>query len=238
MKTLLVIPCYYESKRLPGFLPRLCELLSESDLAVEVLLVDDGSSKQEQEELSSLHQDLKEKYSFLRSPLLLEANVGKGGAVRAGWDSGKDVETLAFVDADGAAPAEETVRFLNQIQQNSDSKRMLIATREPGAGRRLERKFSRKVVAWLFNRLIRLRYDIQVPDTQCGLKAVPTAFFNANRDRLVQAGYAFDLELILAAMKHGLSIETLPIDWKEIPGSSTNAKHALAFVKQILFRKI
>jgi len=238
MKTLLVIPCYYESERLPKFLPGLCEQLAESELPVEVLLVDDGSSKQEQKALSHFNQKLQEKYPFLRSPLLLENNLGKGGAVRAGWDLGEGLDTLAFVDADGAAPAEETVRFLDHVQQRSDSSQMYIATRESGAGRKLERKLSRKIVAWVFNRLIRLCYNIQVSDTQCGLKAVPASFFEANRDSLVQAGYAFDLELLLAAEQHGLSIETLPIDWKEIPGSSTNAKHALAFVKQILFREI
>ena len=238
MKTLLVIPCYYEGKRLPKFLPRLCELVDASDLSIEIQLVDDGSSKDEQSALSALNQEMRSRYSFLRSPLLLKKNLGKGGAVRAGWGLEEGAEILAFVDADGAASAEETIRFIKFIHQTNDPSQLYIATRDSKAGRDLNRKWSRKIVAKIFNILIRFRYAIQVSDTQCGLKAIPKEFFQAVGQELIQDGYAFDLELLLAAKRNGLTVVTTPIDWTEIPGSSTNLKHAIAFMKQILLRSI
>ena len=90
MNALLVIPCYYESKRLPRFLLKLCELVELSNLSIAIQLVDDGSSQDEQKALSNLSQKLNPQYSFLREPLLLEKNLGKGGAVRAGWRKGGD----------------------------------------------------------------------------------------------------------------------------------------------------
>lgn len=239
MKTLLVVPCYYESGRLPKFLPRLCEGVEHSGLPIEIQLVDDGSSEEEQSFLSALGQKMRSRYPFVNEPLLIGKNSGKGGAVRAGWNlGGEDADTLAFVDADGAASAEETVRFIGLINQSKELNRVFIATRDSKAGRNLRRKWSRKLVARIFNFLIRQRYDIQVSDTQCGLKAVPKEFFQAVKRELVQEGYAFDLELLLAAKRSGLEIETIPIDWTEIPGSTTNLKHALRFMKQILFREI
>ncbi len=238
MKTLLVIPCYYESKRLPRFLLKLCELVEGSDLSIEIQLVDDGSSQNEQKALTDLSNQLKPQYSFLNEPLLLAENLGKGGAVRAGWRKGTDTKTLAFVDADGAASAGETIRFLGIIEESAEQNQVFIASRDSKAGRDLQRKWSRKVVAMIFNRLIRIRYDIQVSDTQCGLKAIPKEFFLSTKEDLVQDGYAFDLELLLTAKRHGLEVTSIPIDWTEIPGSSTNLKHALTFIKQILFRTI
>jgi hypothetical protein len=238
MKALLVIPCYYESKRLPRFLLKLCELVESSDLSIEIQLVDDGSSQKEQKALFDLSQKLKPQYSFLMEPLLLAENLGKGGAVRAGWRKGADASTLAFVDADGAASAEETIRFLGIIEASEAQNRVFIATRDSKAGRDLKRKWSRKIVAKVFNRLIRIRYDIQVSDTQCGLKAIPGEFFRSTKDKMVQDGYAFDLEILLTAKRHGLELASIPIDWTEIPGSSTNLRHAWTFMKQILFRKI
>lgn len=238
MKTLLAIPCYYESKRLPKFLPRLCKLVADSSLSIEIQLVDDGSSEEEQSSLSAFGQEMRSRYPFLREPLLLEKNRGKGGAVRSGWDLGGNADLLAFVDADGAASAEETIRFIGLINQTRERSHIFIATRDPKAGRDLKRKWSRKIVAKIFNQLIRLRYGIAVSDTQCGLKAIPAVFFQATKADMVQDGYAFDLELLLVAMRNGLKAEAIPINWTEIPGSSTNFKHAIAFMKQILFHEI
>ncbi len=183
MKALLVITCFYESKRLPRFLIKLCELVESSDLSIEIQLVDDGSSQKEQKALFDLSQKLKPQYSFLREPLLLAENLGKGGAVRAGWRKRADASTLAFVDADGAASAEETIRFLGIIEASEAQNRVFIATRDSKAGRDLKRKWSRKIVAKVFNRLIRIRYDIQVSDTQCGLKAIPESSSDQRKTR-------------------------------------------------------
>ena len=238
MNALLVIPCYYESKRLPRFLLKLCELVECSNFSIAIQLVDDGSSQDEQKALSDLSQKLNPQYPFLREPLLLEKNLGKGGAVRTAWRKGGNANILAFVDADGAASAEETIRFLGIIEESATQNGVFIASRDSGAGRDLQRKFSRKIVAKIFNQLIRIRYNIHLSDTQCGLKAIPKEFFQSAKGNMVQDGYAFDLEILLTAKRHGLEVASIPIDWTEVPGSSTNLWHAWTFMKQILFRKI
>ncbi len=230
----LVLPCYCESQRLPGFLPSLCEEIAASDLSVRVQVVDDGSPVEESSAVKSLVESLKVDFSFLETPLLLKENQGKGGAIRSGWDLGGESDELAFVDADGAVPAPEVVRFLERVSAQADSKRIHLAVRSLQDGRELKRTISRKIVAKLFNWLIHFRYNIQLSDTQCGLKTVPGSFYRSTKDGLIQNGYAFDLELILAADRSGLSIETIPVDWKEVPGGSTNLKDGLTFLKQLI----
>ncbi len=230
MKTLLVIPCYCERKRLPAFLPGLCEAIGESNEAIDVLLVDDGSPEPEQAALVEIAREHQAEYEFVKPPLILAQNQGKGGAVRSGWDTGADYNQLAFVDADGAVSASETIRVL----KGSHSDAMTIAIRDSTASRALDRDWSRQFVSRVFNWVIRFRYDIQVVDTQCGLKIIPGEFYRSARSEFKQCGYAFDLELLLVAKRSNVHIRTIPIDWKEIPGSTTNWKSALRFLKQIL----
>ena len=125
MSTLLVIPCFNESLRLPRFLPELCELLKSSNAEAEVQLVDDGSTSEEQRALKDFARLLMPAYPFVREPILLDRNLGKGGAIRAGWDGSTEFDFLAFADADGAAPASETVRFLNDWTRWRTSPRYL-----------------------------------------------------------------------------------------------------------------
>ena len=238
MSTLLVIPCFNESLRLPCFLPELCQLLKASNAEAEVQLVDDGSTSEEQRALKDFVRSLMSAYPFVREPILLDRNVGKGGAIRAGWDASNDFDFLAFVDADGAAPASETMRFLERLDALENKSSLLIAIREPGAGREIQRVLSRKIVAKAFNTLLKIFYGIRIRDTQCGLKAVPAAFFSKIRNQLRQNGYGFDLELIANAKTEELAVETMPIDWKEIPGSKARIGPAIAFALQIVFRRI
>ena len=208
MSTLLVIPCFNESLRLPCFLPKLCELLKASKAEAEVQLVDDGSTSEEQRALKDFVRSLMPAYPFVREPILLDRNLGKGGAIRAGWDASNDFDFLAFVDADGAAPASETMRFLKRLDAMENKSSLLIAMREQGAGREIQRVLPRKIVAKAFNTLLKIFYGIRIRDTQCGLKAVPAAFFSKLRNQLRQNGYGFDLELITNANKEGLAVET------------------------------
>ena len=238
MSTLLVIPCFNESLRLPCFLPKLCELLKASKAEAVVQLVDDGSTSEEQRALKDFVRSLMPAYPFVREPILLDRNLGKGGAIRAGWDASNDFDFLAFVDADGAAPASETMRFLERLDALENKSSLLIAMREPGAGREIQRVLSRKIVAKAINTLLKIFYGIRIRDTQCGLKAIPAAFFSKLRNQLRQNGYGFDLELIANANKEGLAVETMAIDWKEIAGSKTRIGPAIAFALQIVFRRI
>lgn len=228
--THLVVPCYRESKRLPIFLPELCQAIGDSGLRVNIQVVDDGSPGDEPEILEKFVTELRNTFPFLNQPLLLENNQGKGGAIRAGWDYGEGIDQLAFVDADGAVSATEVVRVLKA----ADSETVYLAVRSSDDSRNAERVLSRKIVARVFNWLIRARYDIHVSDTQCGFKVIPNSFYRSAREKLVQCGYAFDLELILSAKKNGCQIKTAPVEWKEIPGGTTNLKDGLTFLKQLI----
>ncbi len=230
MSVHLVIPCFRESGRLPGFLPGLCAAMDALG-GVRVLVVDDGSGTPEWEATCALVETLRPAHPCLDPLLALPDNLGKGGAVYAGWRaSSKSADWLAFVDADGSCSASETSRLLRLAQSQPGSlaaidpnlsgepPAALIASRVKMLGRKVDRQLKRHLIGRVYATLVSQLLGIPVYDSQCGLKVIPHAAFTAVAPGLKVRGFAFDVDLILALLNHGSPVLEVPIDWHEVPG--------------------
>lgn len=226
MTTLLTIPCFRESRRLPVFLAELCAALRGEE--TEILVVDDGSGAEEAAALQTAVESLRAAHPHLRPLLELPENLGKGGAVYAGWQSAEPTtQWLAFVDADGSCSAKETLRLLRLARgqpaslsgyEASTKPPALIASRVKMLGRRVDRQWRRHLIGRVYATLVSELLDIPVYDSQCGLKVVPREAYEAVRPHLSVPGFAFDVDLIRALLRHGTPVLEIPIDWFEVPG--------------------
>lgn len=213
----LVVPCYRESTRIGGFLPALCQEMTKLT-GVRVLVVEDGSDSQEAERMRRIVDGLRTEFSCLLPLKTLPENLGKGGAVYAGWHEHGGAEWLAFVDADGSCTASEVARLLSLRQQGT----ALFASRIKILGRRVERLLKRHLLGRVYATLVSELLAVPVYDSQCGLKLVPRAAFERIADRLQVKGFAFDVELMVALLKAGCAIDEVPIDWHEVPGGKVD----------------
>ncbi|HUG11958.1 MAG TPA: FAD:protein FMN transferase [Opitutaceae bacterium] len=207
----LVLPCWRESKRLPRFLPGLCESIATSGLRVEVIVSDDGSPPTERAATSKFVETLRPRFKFLRALAGDTVHRGKGAAIRAGWSAAtQGAAVLAFVDADGAVPADDVVSFLREALAQPN--RMLAATRV--AGSEVTRTLHRRIASRAFAAWARLWTGTPVSDPQCGLKAIPAAMFARHEWR--EEGFAFDLELLTAARRDAIAVAEFPVRWREV----------------------
>ena len=234
--TLLVIPAYRESQRLPKSFPELCAAIGamEGD-EVAVLVVDDGSGAEEARFVSELVAGMQEDYPFLLDPLLLDKNRGKGGAVYAGWDSVKadpQYETLGFVDSDGAVPAGEVVRLLAQLR-GFDREKALYAARLHDGEHAVKRTLLRKWLGLLFRWLTRVSFRLPIHDSQCGCKLVPAQPYHAIRDQLTELRYCFDIDLTIHLLNTNVEIDEIPISWTEAAGTKLNLSQALKMLRSL-----
>ena len=213
----LVVPCYRESARIGGFLPVLCQEMTELT-GVRVLVVEDGSDPQEAERMRQIVDSLRTEFPCLLPLMTLPENLGKGGAVYAGWHKHGGAEWLAFVDADGSCTASEVARLLSLRQQGT----ALFASRIKILGRRVERLLKRHLLGRVYATLVSELLAVPVYDSQCGLKLVPRAAYERIADRLQVKGFAFDVELMVALLKAGCAIDEVPIDWHEVPGGKVD----------------
>jgi glycosyltransferase involved in cell wall biosynthesis len=213
----LVVPCYRESARIGAFLPELCFEMTKLG-AVRVLVVEDGSDAKEAARMHRIVEDLRAQFPCLLPLMSLTENLGKGGAVYAGWREHGGAEWLAFVDADGACPAVEVARLLDMREPGT----ALFASRIKMLGRRVDRLLKRHLLGRVYATLVSELLAVPVYDSQCGLKLVPRTAFERIAERLEVRGFAFDVELMVALLDTGCAIQEVPIDWHEVPGGKVS----------------
>jgi glycosyltransferase involved in cell wall biosynthesis len=214
-----VIPAFHESERIGPFLDDLARELA-GFTAVTVQVVDDGSDPAEGQKLAQLVDGKRSSMPGLNPVHRLPRNLGKGAAVRAGWDLAADESWLAFADADGATPAREIARLIKIIGNQSDTEQptAVFASRILMLGRQVDRQVRRHLVGRVFATLVSNLLDIRAYDTQCGCKFVPATAYRDVRGGLQCKGFSFDVELLVALLDSGWNVREEPVDWNEIPG--------------------
>lgn len=237
----VVIPAFEESRRLPPFLAELADAIVAGDIArdVAVEVIDDGSRPDERDAMAHAVDNVRRSHDFVRPIVSLPRNVGKGGAVYAGWDrAGETAIWGAFIDADGAVIADEAVRVLKLaldgwVGAPEPDRRAVFAARypmHPG----VERTLLRGALGWTFSMLVRGMFGFPVRDTQCGCKAAPLQAYRTFRGDLVEMRFCFDVELTRRLIGAGVEIRGEPIRWHESPGSKLRLRSAASMLVSLI----
>jgi glycosyltransferase involved in cell wall biosynthesis len=192
MKTILVIPCFNEEKRL-DFIP-FERAIAEG---VSFCFVNDGSTDKTD---AVLHQ-FSDKHPRQAYVVSLEHNQGKAAAVREGMLYCSGLEGYAYIgywDADLAAPLTELPRLQKVFQEKPDM-RIVMASRVRLLGYNIQRKMLRHYIGRVFATAASILLGISVYDTQCGAKLfrqdIVLDIFKAK----LRTAWIFDVEVLLRA---------------------------------------
>jgi dolichyl-phosphate beta-glucosyltransferase len=221
---LLVIPAFCEVHRLPTYLKELVIALSTAEFETEILIVDDGSSPDQQRRL--LQALTLGEFGACRviEPIFLPQNRGKGHAIIHGWRSGGQARFYGFVDADGAIPAYEVLRLLKMaVGTASPNPPCLWASRKPKPGRTVNRNPWRHLLGRVFANVVNVLLQTPVYDNQCGCKIIPRLCYRKIASLLQEARFCFDIELLLAVRHAGSPVVEVPIDWRDVAGGHVHA---------------
>lgn len=213
----LVIPCYQESGRIGPFLTELCAVTQAlGDVTLRV--VEDGSDAAEVARMRAILAPVCQQHAHLLDPLFLPDNLGKGGAVYAGWNLETSADWLGFVDADGSCSAQEVAHLVHLAREQSVPRTALFASRMGQFGKQVHRQWQRRLIGHVFGSLVATLLHIRIHDSQCGLKLVPRAAYERIAPQLHIKGFAFDVELLAALHDSGCPFQEVPISWFETPG--------------------
>ena len=196
MKSIIIIPCYNEGKRLPVNI--FSKFLSEQNL-VQFVFVDDGSTDNTFQILKSLNSRFPKQTEILK----LSKNSGKSEAVRLGMllALSKKPDLVGFWDADLSAPLSEIYRFVS-IFSNFHKIRWVFGSRVKMLGREIKRNELRHYLGRVFATLVSLVLDLPVYDSQCGAK-----MFRADEEleniisEKFKSKWIFDVELVARLIK-------------------------------------
>ena len=231
----LVIPCFNEERRL--IQSEITQCVATLDCVV--LLVDDGSTDGTLKILNNLSLQSPENIQVLSLP----RNVGKGEAVRSGFNYAfeRGATQVLFCDADFAVGPDDLLRICKTLAEHAECK-AVIGSRVAMVGSIIRRSALRHYSGRAFATLVSLTLGRQIYDTQCGAKV-----FTVDNDvkRVFSepfiSRWAFDVEVIgrLLRMQRPESSQSvileLPLlNWSEIPGSKLNLVSQLRTVFELL----
>ncbi len=157
--------------------------------------------------------------------LPVEVNVsprrrGKGAAVTHGFDA-LNTEVFAFVDADGSTPASSVNRITTPVLDGRTDL-AIGSRRHPEANVHSHQTVVRRWLGNFFAFTAKKTLALPINDFQCGAKAISRSAWQEVRQHLHEPGFAWDLELIGMTAALGYTIQEIPIEWTDQPGSTVN----------------
>lgn len=205
----VVIPAYNEARRLGPTLDRVAAYLAARGVGHEIVVVDDGSTDTTAE-LVRAHPA-----PGLR---LVEQGVnrGKGAALRRGVAESRG-ERVLLCDADLSTPIEELPALERRLDGGAD---LALGSRGvAGSDVRVHQPRYRELMGKAFNRIVRLLGVRGVQDTQCGFKLLTGDAARRLFAELRTDGFAFDVELVWLARRHGYRVDEVGVAWVDSPDS-------------------
>ncbi len=225
----LVIPAYNERRRIEACIRGVAEWVRgrPGGWDWEVLLVDDGSKDGT---LAAARRTAEENQLALRVHRS-EVNRGKGHALRTGVLASKG-DPVLLSDTDLSTPLSEWIKLAERLPTHP------IAIGSRGMRDDLVRRpqpFYRQVLGKTGNRLVRLLAVPGILDTQCGFKLLRGDIARELFREAKIDGFAYDIEILFLARRHGIDIAEVPVLWFNSPESKVSVfRHAFPTLWDLL----
>lgn len=146
----VVIPCFNEEEVIGTLQQRLSQVLYSLNIPFEVLLVDDGSRDSTWSTMVKMNEDYPE-YRIIR----LSRNYGHQIAISCGLEFASG-QVVVIIDSDLQDPPELIIEMIEKWREGYDVVYGQRRTRDGEAA-------SKKVLAYLFYRLIRKMTNCEIP---------------------------------------------------------------------------
>lgn len=199
----VLIPAHNEEGTIEECLKRTTRVLRSNNTSYEIIVVDDGST----DKTYSCSQDIARWDGGSIRIIRNTSKCGKGAALIAASKKARG-EILVVLDADLEYAPEDVLRVIDPIEQGvSDA---VFGSRFKGRtdGMSLSHRFGNSVLTGTTNIL----YRGQLTDVMTGYKA----FRRSALDQLGigEAGFGFEVEVAAKALKAGLRISEVPINYR------------------------
>jgi dolichyl-phosphate beta-glucosyltransferase len=221
IKLSLIIPAFNEGKLIGATLTAFIKFLSIKKYSWEIIIVDDGSGDQTSNKVESLGNP------NVRL-ITLKKNLGKGGALRAGFLEAKG-EYQIFSDADLSVPIENIDPFIQKLEKGYDV--VISSRRVKGAKIKVHQSGLRENLGRVFTFLTQILIGSSVADFTCGFKGFTKVSSRQIFPRSFISRWAYDAEIIFLAQKLGYKILQYPVTW-------TNRKDTRVRLNKVIYESL
>lgn len=188
MDTIALIPAYNEEKT-------IADVITKTKLYVDqVVVIDDGSADTTSQEAA-------------RAGAMIvrhKVNLGKGAALKTGCEYALQhgAQKIVVLDADGQHDPVEIPKFMEALEQHD----VVFSYRKVPDSMPFMMRFGNSFI----NRALRIIYNVDIQDSQCGYRAFTTAAYLKIRWDAIN--YYVETEMILRVGKKKLKHTSIPIE--------------------------
>ena len=188
----VVVPAYREGRRIYGNITRLVGELDKLAVAYEVVIVSDGNTDTTVSEAKRIESPAVRVFHY---PM----NIGKGFALCCGVDQSVG-DLVTFIDADMELDPANIGVFIDTMRSNGCD--AVIGSKRHPASKVAYPKL-RRLQSAAYQLLVRILFNLNVRDTQTGLKLFRRQVLQEALPLLAIKRFAFDLELLVVAHQLG-----------------------------------
>ncbi|WP_052400188.1 glycosyltransferase [Geoglobus acetivorans] len=212
-----ILPAYNEEDIIENVLHETARTLNWITSRWEILVVDDGS-------IDSTPEIVKKfaKTDNRVKILSYGKNMGKGFALRYGFQHSRG-DLVIFMDADLELHPRKIIEFI-EIMREEGADIVVGSKRHPKS--KVAYPLKRKILSNVYFLLVKILFDLDVKDTQTGLKLFKRDVLADVIPRILVKRYAFDVELLANSVRRGYKIVEAPVElnfrhnshvnWKEV----------------------
>ncbi len=191
----------YNEKNIRTNLLRIIRTAKKLKQNYELIVIDDGSTNTCREEARKVKSKKVKVVGY-------QKNKGKGNALKYGFQYATG-DVVVFLDADLDIPPEQIGTFLKKIKEYDV---VIGSKRHPQS--KVNYPVMRKFLSLCYRGLIKMLFNLNIKDTQVGLKVFRYEVLKNVFKKVLVKKYAFDLELLYNAQKMGYRIVEAPITIK------------------------
>jgi glycosyltransferase involved in cell wall biosynthesis len=188
----LIIPVYKHEKTIRKEIESVITVLSVMSIPFEIIPVIDGNLDHSWSEAKKVKDERVKIVGY-------KTNHGKGYAVRYGF-AHADGDVIGFLDGGGDLKPDTLPLMLTQFEYQ-DADVVIGSKRHPES--KVEYPMVRKILSWVYQRLVRLLFGMDVRDTQVGMKIYKRKLLVDVLPRLLVKQFAFDIEMLAVAYHLG-----------------------------------
>jgi dolichol-phosphate mannosyltransferase len=223
--SIVIIPTFNERENVV----LMCDTVMRLGEGFHILFVDDNSPDGTGEVILTLQ----EKYPNQVFLLTREAKLGLGTAYIAGfkWALERPYTYVFEMDCDFSHDPKDLLRLKQACENGAD---VSVGSRYCKGGKVENWPLKRVLLSYFANLYVRIVLWISIKDATAGFKCYRAeALKKINLDRILFKGYAFQICMKYAAIKHGCAVIEIPITFKDrLYGDS---KMSTGIFKEALF---
>lgn len=191
-KLSVIVPAFRQAKTIVRDIKRIDRILSQIRYPYEIIVVVDGYGD------GTYHQAKKLKSTGIKVTVYMK-NQGKGHAIRIGMSKATG-DYIAFIDSGMEIDPNGISMLLEHLEwYNAD----IICGSKRHPASQVKYPMSRKILSVGYQLLVRMMFNLQIRDTQAGLKIFRRRVLEKILPRLLVKQYAFDLEILTVASRLG-----------------------------------